>query len=104
MFAIIADGGKQYRVEEGQTLFLERKEREPGDEIEFLEVLYVERDGDIQVGQPTVPGARVVAKVVEETKGPKLIFHRHRKRKGSRTRFGHRQKYTQVKIESITLE
>lgn len=103
MFAILSDGGKQYRVEPGQTVFLERKEQNPGDRIELTDVLYLERDGDIRVGQPTVPGARVVAQVIEETKGPKLIFHRFRKRKGSRTRFGHRQKYTQVRVESIDL-
>ena len=102
MIAIVRDGGRQYRVEEGQTLFLDRRDCEPGAELELGEVLCVERDGDVRIGQPLVDGAKVVAEVVGEAKGPKLIFHRFRRRKGSRSRFGHRQKYIEVKIKSIT--
>lgn len=101
MIAIIRDGGKQYRVEEGQVVFLDRRDLEPGDQLELDQVLSIESGADFRVGQPLIEGARVVAEVVEETKGPKLIFHRFRRRKGSRTRFGHRQKYTQVRIQSI---
>lgn len=101
MIAIIRDGGKQYRVEEGQTLFIDRRQNAPGDKLELSEVLSIENGQEFRVGQPLVDGARVIAEVVEETKGPKLIFHRFRRRKGSRTRFGHRQKYTKIRIESI---
>ena len=101
MIAIIRDGGKQYRVEEGQLLLLDRRDRTAGDKIELNEVLSIEGDGDFRVGSPTIEGALVTAEVLSEAKGPKLIFHRFRRRKGSRSRAGHRQKYTQVRIESI---
>lgn len=101
MIAVISDRGRQYRVEEGQTLFLDRRENAAGDRIEFDQVMSIENGADFRVGRPLITGARVVAEVLEETKGPKLIFHRFRRRKGSRTRSGHRQRYTKVRIESI---
>lgn len=101
MIAIIRDGGKQYRVEEGQVLFLDLRSQDAGDKIEIHDVLSIENGSDFKVGTPTVEGARVVAEVLGEAKGPKLISHRFRRRKGSRSRKGHRQKYTQVRIESI---
>ena len=103
MIAIIQDGGKQYRVEEGNTLLIDRRDQVAGDTIELNKVLALEDEASFQVGRPLLEGARVVAKVLGEAKGPKLIFHRFRRRKGSRSRAGHRQKYTQVKIESIRL-
>ena len=101
MFAIIKDGGKQYRVEEGQTVLLDLREGEPGDKLELSEVLCIEDGEEIKIGQPVVEGARVIAEIVAAEKGPKLIFHRFRRRKGSRTRTGHRQKYIRVRIDSI---
>ncbi|MEM7167013.1 MAG: 50S ribosomal protein L21 [Planctomycetota bacterium] len=101
MIAIVRDGGKQYRVAEGQVVFLDRRDSNPGDKLELNEVLSVEEGDNFRVGKPLVDGAKVVAEVMDEVKGPKIIFHRFRRRKGSRSRFGHRQKYTQVKIESI---
>ena len=102
MYAIIRDGGRQYRITEGETLFVDRRDAEPGSEIEFGEVLSIEPEGEgFVIGQPLVEGASVTAEVVGEVKGPKIIFHRFRRRKGSRSRFGHRQSYTQVRIEKI---
>ncbi|MEM7261273.1 MAG: 50S ribosomal protein L21 [Planctomycetota bacterium] len=101
MFAIIRDGGKQYRVEEGMSLYLDRRDCSAGDKLELNEVLTIEDGSDFRTGAPLIDGAKVVAEVVGEAKGPKLIFHRFRRRKGSRSRSGHRQKYTQVRIESI---
>lgn len=101
MIAIVRDGGKQYRVAEGQVVFLDRRDSSPGDKLELNDVLSVEEGSNFRVGKPTVDGAKVIAEVMDEVKGPKVIFHRFRRRKGSRSRFGHRQKYTQVKIESI---
>ncbi len=102
MIATILDGGRQYRVEEGQTVLLDLREQAPGDKIELTEILSVEDGSDFKVGHPLVEGARVIAEVLEETKGPKLIYCHFRRRKGSRTRGGHRQKYYKVRIESIT--
>ena len=101
MIAIIRDGGKQYRVEEGQSLLLDLRDFPAGEKIELNEVLSIEDGDQFRLGTPLVEGARVVAEVVGETKGPKVIFHRFRRRKGSRSRRGHRQRYTQVRIESI---
>ncbi len=102
MYAIFRDGGRQYRVSEGETLLVDLREAEPGSQIEFSEVLAIEPDGDgMRVGQPLVEGARVVADVVGEFKGPKLIFHRYRRTKNSRSRHGHRQRYTQVRVAKI---
>ncbi len=101
MIAVIRDGGKQYRAEEGKILLLDRRNASPGDPIELTEVLCLEDGGKVKIGRPLVEGAKVLAEVVGETKGPKLIFHRFRRRKGSRTRSGHRQKYTEVRISKI---
>jgi len=101
MIAIIRDGGRQYRVEEGQSVYLDLRDLAPGDTLELTEVLSVESDQEFKVGQPLLAGAKVVAEVLGETKGPKLIFHRFRRRKGSRSRRGHRQHYTHVRISSI---
>ncbi|MCI0651063.1 MAG: 50S ribosomal protein L21 [Planctomycetes bacterium] len=101
MIAIIRDGGKQYRVSEGDTVAIERREAAPGSRIEFSEVLSIEEGERIHVGKPLVAGARVVAEVLAEAKGPKVRYHHFRRREGSHTRAGHRQVYTQVRIESI---
>ncbi|MGA1202706.1 MAG: 50S ribosomal protein L21 [Planctomycetota bacterium] len=102
MHAIFRDGGRQYRVAEGDTLLVDLREGEPGSNVEFGEVLSIEPEGqEMRIGQPLVEGARVVAEVIGEYKGPKLIFHQFRRTKNSRTRRGHRQKYTQVRIAKI---
>ncbi|MFQ5653572.1 MAG: 50S ribosomal protein L21 [Planctomycetota bacterium] len=101
MIAIIRDGGRQYRVEEGQVLCLDLREQEPGQKIELTEVLSIEEGEEFRIGRPLLEGAKVIAEVVGETKGPKLIYNRFRRRKGSRSRGGHRQRYTEVRIEEI---
>jgi large subunit ribosomal protein L21 len=102
MKAIFRDGGRQYTVEEGTEVEVDFREVTPGDEVEFGEVLYV-KDGKspARVGSPLVDSARVVGKVVGQVKGPKLIVMHFRRRKNSKTRVGHRQRFTQVKIEKI---
>ncbi len=101
MIATIRDSGRQYRVEEGQTLFLDLREGAPGDRIELREVLSMEDGKELRVGRPLLEGACVIAEVLGEAKGPKLIYNHFRRRKGSRTRGGHRQRYVKVRIESI---
>lgn len=102
MYAIIADGGHQYKVEEGQTLEIDfREDATPGSELVFDRVLAISNDGKFHLGQPTVAGASVTASVVSETKGEKLVVQKFRRRKNSRRRTGHRQKYTLVKITKI---
>lgn len=103
MYAVIADGSHQYRVEVGQTLEVQLKDLAEGAErIEFDRVLMV---GDLEngpkLGQPTVEGAKVVASVLGEIKGDKIVIQKFRRRKNSSSKTGHRQRYLQVKIETI---
>lgn len=97
MYAIIRDGGHQYRVSEGDEILLERTGLEPGERITFSEVLYV----DGEVGQPIVDGAAVEAEVVREEKARKIHVVKYKRRKNYRRRFGHRQRLTRVRIAAI---
>lgn len=101
MYAIIADGGRQYKVEEGQTLEVDLRSANPGDSITFDRVLAVSDDSGFRLGQPEVSGASVSAKVLDNTKGDKIYVQKFRRRKNSKRRTGHRQKYTRVRIEKI---
>ncbi len=102
MFAIIKTGGKQYRVKQGETLRVEKLPVEAGATVEFSEVLLVAGEGaEIKIGQPTVAGAKVVAKVVAQERGPKITIFKFRRRKNYRRKSGHRQAYTAVRIEAI---
>lgn len=103
MYAIIADGGKQYMVKEGQTLFVEKRDLQDGaTTIEFDQVLAIGEGESSRIGTPTVTGARVMAKLVELAKGPKETIVKFRRRKGYRLKKGHRQNYLKVQIESIS--
>ena len=103
MHAIIETGGKQYKVAEGDTLFIEKLPNEAGDNVTFDKVLAV-IDGDkITVGTPVVEGARVDASVVKNGKGKKILVFKYKPKKGYRKRQGHRQPYTKVTIGAISL-
>ncbi len=101
MYAIIETGGKQYRVQEGDTLFIEKLDVTQGDTIEFDKVLVLSKDGQLTVGSPAVNGATVSATVVENGKGPKVIVFKYKAKKDYRKKQGHRQPYTKVKIQNI---
>lgn len=101
MYAIIETGGKQYRVQEGDTLFVEKLEVAAGETIDFDKVLVVSNQGELSVGAPFVEGAKVEASVVEQGKGPKVIVFKYKAKKDYRKKQGHRQPYTKVKIEKI---
>ena len=103
MYAIIKDGEHQYRVEEGLTFEVQRKDLPDGtDTIDFDQVLLV---GDLEdgpkIGHPLVEGAKVTAAVLGEVKGKKLIIQKFRRRKNYSVKTGHRQKYLQVRVEKI---
>lgn len=100
MYAIIATGGKQLRVEEGRYVDVEKLSAEEGATVEFDQVLLVAGD-ELKVGTPTVAGAKVVGKVMRQWKGPKVIVYKMRPKKHYRRKRGHRQPYTRVMIESI---
>ncbi len=97
MFAIIETGGKQYRVSEGEELFIEKLEAEVEAEVVFDKVLMVNE----KVGAPYVEGAKVVANVVKHGKAPKIIVYKYKSKKNYHKKQGHRQPYTKVKIASI---
>ena len=101
MYAIIADGGRQYKVEPGQTLEVDLRSAEPGSTITFDRVLAVGGDEGFRLGQPVVDGASVSATVLDTTQGKKIYVQKFRRRKNSKRRTGHRQKYTRVRIDSI---
>ena len=100
MYAVIKTGGKQYRVSEGQKLRVERLAGEPGQSVEFNEVLLVSGDS-LKVGQPLVTGATVSAEILTQDRDKKIIVFKLRRRKNYRRRAGHRQPYTELKITSI---
>ncbi len=102
MYAVIKTGGKQYRVSKDDVLTIERLPGDAGGKIEFSEVLMVGSGASVKVGTPTVAGAKVTAELVEQTRGPKLIAFKKRRRKNSRRKKGHRQDLTSVRITGIT--
>ena len=103
MYAIIEDGGKQYKVEQGETVCVELRDLTDGqDEISFEHVLLYRDDEITLVGQPVVEGAKVVGKINGQADGPKLFPMQMKRRKDSQRRIGHRQRYLEVEITSIT--
>ena len=100
MFAVIKTGGKQYRVAADDKLKVEKVDGEPGQIIQFSEVLVVGGDA-VTLGTPTVAGASVAAAVIEQSRHPKVIAFKKRRRKNSRRKRGHRQEYTLVQITEI---
>jgi large subunit ribosomal protein L21 len=101
MYAVIAAGGKQYRVEEGDVLRIEKVNGNVGDEFSFERVLLVADGENLTVGRPVVENAVVKAHIVEQDKNRKVIVFKFKRRKGYRRKQGHRQPYTAVKIDNI---
>ncbi len=101
MYAIIETGGKQYRVQEGDSIRVEKLNFVDGDTIKFDKVLLVANDSDLNVGKPYIEGAVVEATVEKQGKNKKIIIFKYKPKKDIRNKKGHRQPYTQVKIEKI---
>lgn len=101
MYAVIQTGGKQYRVEPGQTLSVEKLPGELGSNIEFGEVLLVAGEDSVSVGKPMVAGAKVTAEIVEHGKDKKVIVYKFQRRQNYRRRYGHRQAFTSIKINEV---
>jgi large subunit ribosomal protein L21 len=100
MFAVIRTGGKQYRVAAEDVIKVDKVRGDPGEIVQFGEVLVVGGDS-ITLGQPTIAGASVAAEVLEQGRGPKIIAFKKRRRKNSRRRRGHRQEFTLVRVTEI---
>ena len=103
MYAIIKTCGKQYKVQAGDVLELDRMALEGEGPITFDQVLAVNQDGNLQVGTPTVSGATVNAELIEHFRGPKLIIFKKKRRKGYQRRHGFRAELTKVRITTINL-
>ena len=101
MTAIFVTGGKQYKVSEGDTLFVEKLEVEEGSSVTFDKVLMAGEGDDVKVGAPTLDGATVEAKVVKNGKAKKIYVFKMKRKKNERTKKGHRQPYTKVEITKI---
>ena len=101
MYAIIETGGKQYRVEVGDTIDVELLEAQVGQTVEFPHVLFLNNGGSVKVGTPHLAHCVVKGEMIDEVKGPKEIAFKYKQRKPYRRKVGHRQKYTQVKITEI---
>ena len=100
MFAIIETGGKQYKVNEGDIIFIEKLDAAEGDAVKFDKVLAIGGES-AKIGTPVVEGASVDAKVVAQGKSKKVIVFKYKPKKGEKTKKGHRQAYTKVQIEKI---
>ncbi len=101
MFAVIKTGGKQYRVAAEDKITVMSLAGDAGDAVTFSDVLLVEKDGAAEIGAPLVAGASVRAEIVEQTRGPKVISFKKRRRKNSRRKRGHRQDLTVVRIVEV---
>ena len=102
MYAVIDACGKQYKVAEGDLVFVEKLDKNEGDKVTFDQVLLVSDNGKAKVGNPTIKGAKVEATVVKQGKAKKIVVFKYKAKKNERKKQGHRQPYTQVKIEKIS--
>ncbi len=104
MYAIVKDGGKNYKVEPGQVIRVEKKDLEAGATVEFPEVMFYSSGDNVQVGTPLVEKVKVEGTVEKHVKGDKVTVFKFKRRKDYKKKQGHRQKYTQVRIDKITKE
>ncbi|MEJ2597622.1 MAG: 50S ribosomal protein L21 [Anaerolineales bacterium] len=103
-YAIVEDGGKQYKAVEGQTIEVDHFDSEIGEQLDLERVLLFVDEEDIQIGTPLVEGATVQATVVSQVKGPKIVVFKYKPKKRYRVKTGHRQKYTRLQIDSISVK
>lgn len=101
MYAIVEIAGQQFKVEEGKKIFVHRLEVEEGNQVEFDQVLLIEDEGKITIGEPTIKDAVVEGKILDHMRGDKVIVFKKKRKKGYRVKNGHRQNFTQVEIISI---
>lgn len=103
MFAIVSIAGQQFKVEEGQQIFVHRLAAQEGDNVSFNDVHLIDRDGSVTIGVPHIGGASVSASVLGHLQGDKVIVFKKKRRKGYRKKNGHRQQFTKIKINSIAV-
>ncbi len=103
MFAIVTIAGQQFKVEEGQEIFVHQLDAKEGDSVSFDQVHLVDNGGSVSLGTPTLGGSAVKATVLGNQKGDKVIIFKKKRRKGYRKKNGHRQSFTKIKIDGISL-
>jgi large subunit ribosomal protein L21 len=101
MYAVVRTGGRQFRVAQGESVRVEKLPGAVGDTIELAEVLLVGSDGEPRVGSPVLPGVKVVGTIVAQGKAAKLTMFKMKRRKGYRRKYGHRQLYTEIRVDRI---
>ena len=101
MYAVIQTGGKQYRVQQGDVIFVEKINAQADEAVTFDEVLLVGNDGETKIGTPVVEGAKVEGKVLAQVKSKKIVVYKYKAKKNERKKQGHRQPYTKVEITAI---
>jgi large subunit ribosomal protein L21 len=101
MYAVIRSGGKQYKVNPGELLDVEKIAGKIGDQVELREVLLLGKDGEVDTGNPLLPNAKVIGEIVKQGKSKKIIVFKSKRRKGYRKKQGHRQSFTTLRIKEI---
>jgi len=102
MHAVIATGGKQYIVEEGNIIKVEKLDAKEGEKVKFDQVLMLEKDGEYQIGQPLVENSYVEGKVLKQGKAKKIVVFKYKPKKKYQKKLGHRQSFTEIRIEKIS--
>lgn len=101
MYVIVDIQGQQFKVQQGQKLFVHRINAEEGSEVEFEKVMLIDNEGDVTVGTPIIDGAKVVAEVLLHVKGDKVLVFKKKRRKGYQKLNGHRQQFSQIQVKEI---
>ncbi len=104
MYAIVEIAGQQFKVEKNDEIYVHRLDGEPGTKVEFKDVLLIDQEGKINVGQPHVDGSRITGKILEHVRGDKVIIFKKKRRKGFQKQTGHRQDFSKVLIENISVK
>ena len=103
MLAVIETGGKQYLVEPGKRINIEKVEKKEGEEVEFSKVLLIEKDGELKIGNPYVEGVKVIGKVIKQGKQKKIVVLKYKRKTRYKVKKGHRQPFTRVEILRIAI-
>jgi len=103
MYAVVKTGGKEYRISQGDLIRVEKMEGKVGDQVTMKDILMVSHEGQVQVGNPLVANAVITGEIVQQVKGKKVLIYKMKRRKNYRRTKGHRQTYTYVRVNDISL-
>jgi len=103
MYAVVKTGGKEYRISKGDVIRVEKMEGKVGDQVSMKDVLMVSQEGQVQLGNPLLAGAVITGEIVQEIKGRKTVTYKMKRRKNYRRTKGHRQTYTYIRVNDVSL-